>query len=453
MVVVKGNDGKAMKHERIQTARFMMKVAAAVLVAVIVWAYWYANNENDNPRINNGKILNSRLGENLNSGASETVSIKDTTRLEQILKASVQLVDLHVSKLITNDSSPTYYDGIEAEFCTIDWEIYKRSPWKAPMYRDLVSKSHDCRNNRFVMNLKNLMEEVYHFDQQISISSSARTRSKKKVALQPNFIFHESKCGSTALANMLSYSNPDETIVYSEAGPPLSALKICGDGYTHCSMETAATIFRDVVYLLSRERVDVDESASASVSRLFFKMQSTAILNIDIVQQAFPEAPWIFVYRDPEEVLVSHLGIRHVERAKCLQYRRHPSKRIVDFLDQERLRLKDLSNEEFCAIYLSSICSSALEAIKTHSLGRALNYDNLVNDFISILANHFGINLSSREIKRMELASKRYSKSRDEDLVWVEDSTDKHNRATDAIMQASNNYLAFSYIQLKDMQH
>ena len=86
---------------------------------------------------------------------------------------------------------------------------------------------------------------------------------------------------------------------------------------------------------------------------------------MDIVQGAFPKALWVFLYRDPVEVVTSHLNIRYVEQpAECLQSRLHPPRRVVDFLESSQLAVKDLSNEDYCAIYLASICDSAIEALK-----------------------------------------------------------------------------------------
>lgn len=85
-------------------------------------------------------------------------------------------------------------------------------------------------------------------------------------------------------------------------------------------------------------------------------MQSIATASMDIVQEAFPMALWVFLYRDPDEVVTRHLNIRHVKRhAKCLQSRLRPPRRIVDFLESSQLAVKDLSNEEHRSIYLTSI--------------------------------------------------------------------------------------------------
>ena len=210
------------------------------------------------------------------------------------------------------------------------------------MYHDLIAKSEQCKIGRIVVNLKDLMQEVCQYD----LQASSRSRVKH---LDPNFIFHESRCGSTLLANVLTYSNPRENRVYSEAAPSFTALQVYGEKFEYCSPKTAESIFRDVIYLMGR--VPIEEE-----SCLFFKMQSTATLSLKIVRKAFPRAPWIFLYCNPEEVVVSHFQIVKNSKAKCLQSRQNPSSRVKQYLESSSLDLKVLSHEEYCAIYLPSVC-------------------------------------------------------------------------------------------------
>jgi|AntRauTorckE5430_2_1112549.scaffolds.fasta_scaffold07902_1 hypothetical protein len=433
MISVKGNHGRATQKARTKQAQTYMITIFLIAVMTLFLLGILGGTEVTKKPFSSSKKKSSLIL------ASKPISTKNKSNIDPILKAEVHLINIHVSKLVTKKSSPTYYDGIEAEFCVIDWNLYNNDPWKNPLFRDLVSKSEGCKNARIVLNLKDLIEEVRRYDQRSSSKSTIKS-------LDPNFIFHESHCGSTLLANALAYSKPQEHRVYSESGPPISALRICGENLEYCTAETAETVFRDVVYLMSRVPSNSDES------HLFFKMQSSATSSIQVLQNSFPKAPWVFVYRDPEEVMVSQLNIRHMDRAKCVQSKTHPPHRVRDFLDLTRRNVKDLSNEEYCALYLSSICNNALDAIQMNGIsGKLLNYENLIEDFITdILPNEFGVNLDNEGVKRIEYASTMKSKSRDGGMTWVEDSAQKHDLATDAMHKASTDYLAFSYIQLED---
>jgi hypothetical protein len=41
--------------------------------------------------------------------------------------------------------------------------------------------------------------------------------------------------------------------------------------------------------------------------RMYLKLLPTSILAADIISLAFPNTPWIFLYRDPVQVLVSNM--------------------------------------------------------------------------------------------------------------------------------------------------
>jgi hypothetical protein len=42
--------------------------------------------------------------------------------------------------------------------------------------------------------------------------------------------------------------------------------------------------------------------------RYFVKFDARHALDLPLVRRAFPEVPWVFLYRDPVEILVSHLN-------------------------------------------------------------------------------------------------------------------------------------------------
>jgi hypothetical protein len=105
-------------------------------------------------------------------------------------------------------------------------------------------------------------------------------------------VFHESRCGSTLVANLLSAV---------ESSPPLKALcYVCGANYSRCSIDTVAAVLQDVVYLMSRTD-DVNEEC------VFFKIQSAVSRNLPVFTKAFPNTPYLFVYREPVQVMMSHL--------------------------------------------------------------------------------------------------------------------------------------------------
>lgn len=94
--------------------------------------------------------------------------------------------------------------------------------------------------------------------------------------------------------------DPIKHRAYSESPPPVNAYTICGDDFDRCSQEQAAAVLRDVIYLMSRTDDQREE-------RVFFKFQSITSKKISTFQMAFPHVPWMYVYRDPVQVMMSHV--------------------------------------------------------------------------------------------------------------------------------------------------
>src|SRR5579871_6250069 len=115
-------------------------------------------------------------------------------------------------------------------------------------------------------------------------------------ALPPRgFIFHLSRCGSTLAAQMLAAL--PENLVLSEA-PPIDRLLNLHRCDATLARERRIAQFRGLIHALSRPR-HRDER------RAFIKFDSWHMLELPLILEAFPGVPWIFLYRDPIEIMVS----------------------------------------------------------------------------------------------------------------------------------------------------
>lgn len=159
--------------------------------------------------------------------------------------------------------------------------------------------------------------------------------SKARQMKQAGFIFHESRCGSTLVANMLTVGNPDTTRVYSEPSVLLKAMKT-----------NNKQLVEDVMYMLGRTNKNSREK------RVFYKLKSDAVRHIDAMPE---EVPWIFLYREPEQVMTSHFHpTEHVSGTVCLHERKssHPSPLIEEIANEMGTHYKELDDESFCAVRL-----------------------------------------------------------------------------------------------------
>lgn len=79
----------------------------------------------------------------------------------------------------------------------------------------------------------------------------------------------------------------------SETAPPISAISVCG----RCSDELKVRVLRLVMTLMG--------PAQQGHANSFFKFQSSKF--VTAMEIAWPDVPWIYLFRDPLEVMASNL--------------------------------------------------------------------------------------------------------------------------------------------------
>ena len=353
-----------------------------------------------------------------------------------IMRGELHLVDIDASRIRTTKDG---YDGGKAFFCKLDWNAYKKDPPSLPMFRFLVSQSGcDGRKNQVVVDLAYIIEKTKAYDKSLKLQNNSDVRSMDPTG----FVFHESRVGSTLVANSLTAMNPSANRVYSEANTFNSALK-----------SDNPQLLRDVVYLMGRTN-------RAEEQNMFFKVSSIGSKRISVMREAFPETPWIFVYREPVQTMMSHLDPAKVNvkrngriMAVCTRARHDPPRELYDLVEQKGRRMDELSDQEFCAAHLASLCESALrELSKSNHHGKAVEYDGLIDKLLDdIIPNHFGVAVDEEARQRVLEVSKTYSKAKASarDAGWVEDSEKKESNSTPEIRDASELFLSKSYSDLK----
>ncbi|GKY96347.1 hypothetical protein MPSEU_000594400 [Mayamaea pseudoterrestris] len=387
--------------------------------------------------------MQQKLGSHDSSGTNAWKSDTEEV-LEQIVQARLHLVDIRSDTSSLSTAAKGDYSGVYGSFCRLDWSIHKQDPSATPMFRDLVSKSPDCAHPRTVP-LKVAAEAVREYDskhQDHGDSVSDMSTQVPKVLNLTAVAFHESRCGSTLVANLCVSADPAKHRVYSESAPPINALRnTCGDSYQHCSQETAAKILQDVIYLMSRSD-DVHES------RVFFKIQSIGTLQLRLFQYAFPETPWLFVFREPVQVMMSHLE-NGVKYANCVRTQRFPPLAIQEVIRKHHVASAgSMAPEAYCAAHLASLTEAASEALnEAGSKGMAVDYKDLPDAFVhEILPSLLGYELSEAMIRRMQETGGQYSKGRGNKAgEFKGDSEKKERKATDAIREAAETFLTTSY--------
>lgn len=331
-------------------------------------------------------------------------------RWQAIFLGQVHLVDLEVRTSGSVKSIAGKYQGLTAVFCRIEWGIYKTNTSLVAMNRMLVDRSPDCSKNRIRVDLQLALDRIREFDQQ----------NPDAVHVLPfsGAIFHESRCGSTLSSNIVMAMNPAEHRIYVESKPPINALVSCGMEYGRCSREVVAQTFRDVVFLMQR-------SNDPAEKRFFIKFQSMSTFHIQTVQLAFPQVPWIFVYRDPVQVMMSYIKdggggrkksmLRAPTNYKCNYMQRSPPKVTRGIVQQSFNRpAEQVTSVEYCAAHLASLSSSAVTAMQEHDnarMGTPINYQSLPDVlWEEVLPHKWNLPVDQASIDRMRAMSQDYSK-------------------------------------------
>ena len=451
-----------------------------------------------------------------------------TVELDAILEGQLTLVDIAVpstalqgGRLYKDDDErqPGAYDnfgqgfkykGVVATFCHIDWKLQHQNPSAVPMFRDLQAKSRLCETTSVQVDLYDIVQRSREFDDKLGSKQNRLRKSKsdtgkKKpevLAVPPTgVVFHETRCGSTLMANLLASYHTDldeggghklasatggsNVRVYSESPPPVTALRACdnvgddnGDGVVDgggCNPKLHRQLIRDVFYMMGRRpmaHAGGDKTNSGQEYHVFYKIQSIGVMNIDKFTSAFPTTPWVFLYRDTVEVMQSHLGAakggldkRH--RPVCARnfgnkHQPLTTLQVIKFksADSDKpVELNDMDMIDYCAAHLAGLSLSAVqeharsvEKDKNFAMSRFVNYNQMPSVvWNDILPNHFGLQVSKANIQNMEHTASVYSKGRGPkaNQEWEEDSTKKQTTASDRVVKASKFYVGDIYEQME----
>lgn len=109
-------------------------------------------------------------------------------------------------------------------------------------------------------------------------------------------VFHISRCGSTLVSRMLASSR--RNVVVSEA-PIFDELLRLRDRLPRLAADEHLALLRGAARALGPPPAD------GGAERLFIKLDCWHIFSLELLRQAFPGVPLLFIHRHPLEVLVS----------------------------------------------------------------------------------------------------------------------------------------------------
>ncbi|HZR02421.1 MAG TPA: sulfotransferase [Burkholderiales bacterium] len=245
------------------------------------------------------------------------------------------------------------------------------------------------------------------------------------------FIFHMSRCGSTLVAQMLA-TRPD-SVVLSEATPIDAVLRSRGRSHPADEDLTMARL-QWLVSALGQRR-------SGQESHLFIKFDSWHTLDLPLVRKAFPGVPWVFLYRDPVQVLVSQLKQRGAQMVPGML---GPAPRGIDLRTAATM-----PPEEYSARLLADICGAALQHAR-ESDALLVNYCELPGAVPQAILAHFGINCSDADRAGM-LEKARYD-AKNPSFEFSPDDQIKRDAASGRVVDAAAQWVQPLYEQLERLR-
>ena len=195
-------------------------------------------------------------------------------------------------------------------------------------------------------------------------------------ATPAGFIYHMSRCGSTLAARMLAAV--EGIAVFSEVAC-IDRIVLADLSAPELTPPEQARYLRNLIGAMAHDRCVV-------------KLDAWHIHRLPLIRAAFPDTPWVFVYRDPLEVMVSHLRMPGIQAS--------PGAMDARALGLEAADITRFQRDEWCARVLAGFLRSALK-FREDPGALFIDYRELPEAVFDSIAPHFGLTLSAQDREAM----------------------------------------------------
>lgn len=284
-----------------------------------------------------------------------------------------------------------------------DWLWFGARPIDAPFFEDEVRRASALPLN-WLLRIRTGLADI------------VRGAPDEPAPPLAGLVFHMSRCGSTLLAQMLC-AVPGHAV--SSEPEPLDAV-LRWIAAAHPGPELASAAIRATVAALGRRRNPAE--------RHFIKLEVWHSLFLPELRGAFPEVNWVYLHRDPVEVLVSLAA--------------QPSIHILPgALDPGRLGI-DPGEAEGLDDHSAMVLHATMQAVIRHwplGGGLAVDYPDIAAAATGPIAAHFGLDLAQAELARMTAAAGRDAKA--PERKFSADRAAKQASATEPVRRAAARWL------------
>lgn len=308
-------------------------------------------------------------------------------------------------RAVETDAAPAFHSAFDPAFEPVfDWAWFGVQTLNAPFYGDMI--------RRFATRPFNRMFPV-RTDPATLVDASDAAAGPAPAG----FIHHMSRCGSTLVAQMLG-ADPRH-VVLSEPAPLDAVVRWALRSGVPLDDQVAA--LRAIVAALGRDR-------SGQTRRVVFKLDSWHTLALPLFRAAFPATPWVFLYRDPVEILVSHRRQRGIHTVPGLL----PAS-IVDIVGGAAM-----TADRYAACVLKRIGEAVLDHWPLDQSpsggGLLVDYAEMPDAIVERIAPHFGFVPDAAQREAMMQVARRSAKT--PDRLFAPDTATKRRDATPEIEAA-----------------
>lgn len=293
----------------------------------------------------------------------------------------------------------------------VDWVFLGRQRFTQPFFEDTMQL---------------LLREPFNlaFRHQTPIEFLGEIYEKSRGLPPKGFIHHLSRCGSTLVSQM--FASLEKNIVISEASVIDKIVR------ANASDDQKTVWLRWILNALTQKRFEREEHS-------FVKFDSWSVLDLPLLEKAFPGVPWIFMYRNPVEVIVSQMRQPGAQMIPGAIEKIFPNMNLFEILQ--------FSTEERFARTIAAFSKSALEN-KDSKLAKFINYNQLPDAITNEICEHFGVFFNDDEIAKMRDSSKFNAKAPNE--AFLPDSDQKRKEASGTAAHFAEKLVLPLYEKLED---
>jgi len=269
------------------------------------------------------------------------------------------------------------YAGVYGDFCVYDPRLNKiDDPSLYPTIDDMMLTSEHCGDHTYTLPLDEVVAAVLSHD----INTGQMNPPVE------GLLFHAGHAGAGILSNVLATF--DSALVVPEHPAIHDALFACD--YIHnrfesvsCSSVAQKQLVEDVIKLVTR-------SSDASITHAYIKLHADSTAYLPMVREIIPDTPWIFHYRDSETTLAKSTQLK---LNSCVLTRRQPSFILAQKALEFNIDLDGMSQEDLCALYLSTLLEVATQEYENSSTGMLIEYEQLLEPSFTtdIVLPHLGL--------------------------------------------------------------